>query len=216
VPAHQLAVTALAYSKDGRRLASGSMDSTVIVWDVTQLVKEVSVSPDRLTTAAAQTIWKDLASADAQNAFRAIGTLVASPAEAVPLLKERLQPIPPPNAKRLEGLLKDLDDRRYAVRQRAMRDLAELAELAAPALKQLLAREPSAETQQRVKQLLGRLEGAASSAGMLASIRALEALEQIGNPEARQVLEALTKGAPGHRLTEEARASLQRLASRGN
>jgi WD40 repeat protein len=214
VPAHQLAVTCLAFSADGRRLASGSLDSTVLVWDVSQVIREASAQPVRLAPVAAEALWKDLASADPEKAFRAIGALVASPAEAVLLLKERLRPVPPVDAKRLEGLLKDLDDRRYVIRQKAMRDLAELAELAAPALKQLLAREPSAETQQRARQLLSKLEGAASSPAQLAAMRALEVLEQLASPEARQLLEALAAGAQGHRLTEEARTSLQRLAGR--
>ena len=41
--------------------------------------------------------------------------------------------------------------------------------------------------------------------------RAVMVLEQIGTPEARQLLEKLSKGAEGALLTEEARAALKRL-----
>jgi hypothetical protein len=42
-------------------------------------------------------------------------------------------------------------------------------------------------------------------------LRALEILEQIGSPDARQVLETVAGGAPGGRITEDAKACLKRL-----
>jgi hypothetical protein len=47
---------------------------------------------------------------------------------------------------------------------------------------------------------------------LLQRLRAVQVLERIGSPEARQILEALAKGAPGARETREAQASLSRLA----
>jgi hypothetical protein len=44
--------------------------------------------------------------------------------------------------------------------------------------------------------------------------RALEVLEWVGTGPARQVLEALGRGIPEARLTQEANASLERLAKR--
>jgi hypothetical protein len=52
----------------------------------------------------------------------------------------------------------------------------------------------------------------ALSADQLRSWRAVEVLEHLGTPEARQVLEELAQGAPGARPTEDARTALQRLA----
>jgi hypothetical protein len=43
----------------------------------------------------------------------------------------------------------------------------------------------------------------------------VEVLERIGTAEARQVLERLAGGAPGVRLTREARTALGRLAGKG-
>jgi hypothetical protein len=42
-------------------------------------------------------------------------------------------------------------------------------------------------------------------------IRAIQALEQIATPEARQILRTLTSGAPSARETKEANEALERL-----
>ena len=48
---------------------------------------------------------------------------------------------------------------------------------------------------------------------MLRGLRGVAVLEDIATPGARQRLESLAQGAPEARLTREAKASLQRLAS---
>ena len=45
-------------------------------------------------------------------------------------------------------------------------------------------------------------------------MRAVAVLEDIANPEARELLQKLAEGAPEGRLTQEAKASLERLAKR--
>jgi cell division septum initiation protein DivIVA len=76
-----------------------------------------------------------------------------------------------------------------------------------------LAGQPSPELQQRIQQLLEQLE-TVPSAERLQALRAVEVLEIAGTPEARQLLEVLAKGAPEARLTQEAKASLERLTKR--
>jgi hypothetical protein len=73
---------------------------------------------------------------------------------------------------------------------------------------------PSAEVRLRAKAILDKLDRAGNAAARLGMIRAVEVLEEIGTSEANQVLEALVKGAPEARLTQEAKASLRRLSSR--
>jgi hypothetical protein len=215
LPGHEAAVTSLAFAADGKRLASGSMDSTVLLWDVAAVRSAAPAPPAGLTPARAQALWQDLGGADAEKAFQAVAALSRHPDEAVALLQAKLRPVAPPEPARLQRLLQDLGDERYAVRERATHRLEELGELAAPALRELLAGKPSVEARQRAERLLGRLGGPVSGPPVLAAYRGIEVLEHVATPEARRVLEALAGGAPGHRITQEARASLERLARRG-
>ena len=48
----------------------------------------------------------------------------------------------------------------------------------------------------------------------LRAVRAVEVLESINIPKARQLLTQLAKGTPAARLTREAKATLQRLERR--
>jgi hypothetical protein len=92
--------------------------------------------------------------------------------------------------------------------------LAALGDLAAPALRKALAAGPSPETGRRLRELLDRLDGARPSPETVRQIRAVEALESIGNRAARRLLAQLAAGSPATRLAQEARVSLGRLARR--
>jgi hypothetical protein len=207
-------VSALAFAPDGKTLASGGRDSTVLVWDASRWRPLPRPRPAALKAGELDALWADLAGADAAKAFRGIQALATSPAQAVPFLGERLRPAVPVDAAKLRGLVADLEGKRFAVRQRATRDLEKLGELAVPALKQALAAGPPLETRKRVEQLLEKLTGTVLSSEQLRLLRALEVLEEVGTAEARRVLERLSKGAPGALPTREAQAALARLAGR--
>jgi HEAT repeat protein len=158
-------------------------------------------------------LWSDLRSADATRAYQALWSFTAAEG-AVRFLKGRLRPVLVPGEPHLSRLLADLDSDRFAVREQAAVELQRLGLLAEPALRQALEGKPSLEVRRRVEQLLGKLQGSVVHPNTLRALRAVEALEHIGNPEARQVLESLAKGVSQARLTQEARASLERLAKR--
>jgi RNA polymerase sigma factor (sigma-70 family) len=160
-----------------------------------------------------QRLWEDLGGADAAAAYRALGALVAAPRQAVPFLAGRLRPAEGAEPKRLARLVADLDSGTFKKRERAFRELEKLGDAAEKALKEILVAPPSVETARRVRALLGKLD-AANNPEKLRNLRAVEVLEHIGTPEARQVLRALAGGAAEARLTEEAKASLGRLAKR--
>ena len=74
-----------------------------------------------------------------------------------------------------------------------------------------LERPTTLETRERLQQLLGKLSLSNLTGERLRLVRAVEALERLGSPEARQVLEGLAKGAPGALPTWQAQAALNNL-----
>jgi hypothetical protein len=200
-------VSGLAFTEDGKALLTGSQDTTALVWGVTR--------PDEPPTAALSDkdlarLWDDLAGEDAARAWQAVCRLAASPAESVPFLRGRLRPVAEPDPRQLARLIADLDSDRFEVRGQAQRDLEKLGELAAPALREAL-KSPSAEVRRKAEALLAKADSLAPSAEALRGLRAVEALEHAGTPEARRLLEALSRGAAAARLTCEARLALGRL-----
>src|SRR5262249_3086867 len=149
---------------------------------------------------------------DGRRAYRAVQGLLGAGDAAIPVLRGHLQPAAAPDSKQITRLVADLDHPRFAAREQATRDLLALGPLAQPALSAALAANPSLELRRRVEALLESCD-LAKAPGRLRELRAVEVLEHIGTQPARQVLEALTKGAPEVQLTHEAKASLRRLTS---
>jgi WD40 repeat protein len=191
-----------AFAPDGRRLVTGSAAGTLLVWDVPAV-------PRKQVSTSLPSAWAGLASTDAQPAHCAIWALVESPG-AVPFLRQRLRPASVPAD--IATWVADLDNASYAKRQAAMAGLEKLGNSAEAALRGALAGKPSLEARGRAEILLSKLQGL--SADALRELRAVEVLEYIGTAEAQELLEVLTAGAPGARLTQEARAALDRLLAR--
>jgi hypothetical protein len=199
----------MAFGPDGRRAVSGSEDGTALVWDLTGRT-DAAPEKERLTSRDLEMLWDDLG-ADAGQAHRAIWRLVFAPEETLPYLKDKLQPIPAPDAAGVGRLLANLDADNFVVREKATQELALLGDAVAGELRQCLKQTTSPEVRQRLESLLKRLTGPNMATDLIRGLRSVEVLEQTGTPAARQVLENLAKGAAGARLTREARASLVRM-----
>jgi RNA polymerase sigma factor (sigma-70 family) len=203
---HRGRVCALAFSPDGKALASGSGDTTALIWDVSDLPRRggraVHLSDRRL-----QALWDDLGGSDVMRAGRAVWALAAGAGRTTDFLGDHLRPVAAADPRRVAGLVAELDSERFAVRQQAARELEALGESAAPALHKALAGPLPLETRRRIEQVLARQPGA-----RLQALRAVEVLEHIGTPAARELLQALAQGIPEARQTREAKASLRRLA----
>jgi WD40 repeat protein len=202
---------ALAFSVDGRLLICDAGDTTALVWDVSGCWHRQRLSADELAGH-----WGDLAGGDAAQAYRALRAFAGAPAATVKFLRGRLLPGPAPGPEQLARLLEKLDSRRFAEREKAESELTQLGFRAESAMRKALAANPPLEVQRRLDRILGKLKGKETERlrERLRGIRAVECLEHIGTPEARQFLEDLARGAPEARLTQEARASLRRMAGR--
>ncbi len=203
--AHSFA-SCLSFSPDGRTLATGHLDSTILIWDL--------VPSGRSATAEdLPRLWDDLIGTDAVRAYAASWRLVETPKEAIRFLKERLRPASPASAEQIRPLLADLDSDEFSKRQTAAARIQEMGHRAEKWLKEALEASPSLEKRRRLEELLNNLEKPPSGE-RLRHLRALAVLERIGTPEAQQVLKTLAQGIPEAPRTREAKASLERLASR--
>jgi RNA polymerase sigma factor (sigma-70 family) len=202
---HHGHLTGVAFSHDGARMASGSADATVLIWDPSGRAARGPTKP--LSDSRVAELWADLGGDNVAAAYTAMGELAASPRQASAVCRKHILPVPTFDSERLPRLLRDLDSDTFAAREAARQGLEKLSEAAEPALRKVLEGTPSPEARRQVTALLEGLSDRES----LRRSRALEMLEWAGSKEAVEVLQALATGAPGARRTREAQAALERL-----
>src|SRR5262249_46857328 len=118
-----------------------------------------------------ESAWKTLAERDGKAAFLAVRRLAARGDEAVAFLAARLTPVEAPADEAVQRLFRDLDDARFAVRQKAMARLEELGELVLAHLEKALAGSPPLEVSRRMQLLVQRIEGIAWTSEQIRDLR---------------------------------------------
>ena len=209
---HRGAITMLAFAARAPRLASASRDTTALLWDLTGLRKAETPSPLDLSAREMEALWESLAG-DAPTAFEALRKLRRAPGQTVPYLRARLRKV----RANFAQMLVDLDSDDYQIRTQALRDLSRFGRVAEKSLRRALENKPSLEVRRRIEQLLEEMpDGPDKVRADPREVRAVELLEDIGSGEARRVLQALADGLEESELSQEARASLGRLAHRSS
>lgn len=199
--------TALAFSPDARTLATGHVDSTILLWDAT-----LRDQRKRPPSGARESLWTDLAGADAKRAYAAIWCLVEAPdAGTVTFLRRHVKPAANADVQKIRQSIADLDSESFAVREKASKKLEEVGSSAVPAIREALTKDLSAEVRRRLEIIVSRAEDIVKSAEILRDLRAIQVLEYIGSGEACDLLKTLAQGAPEARPTREAKASLDRM-----
>ncbi|MFO0807291.1 MAG: WD40 repeat domain-containing protein [Gemmataceae bacterium] len=201
---HRGMIGAVDVSADGRRLITGSQDTTCLVWDMARLApaprKRAVTGSDLLKD------WDALRDRDAAKAYRSHWNLVGGGAATVEFMREQLKAGKAGDSGQASRWVLELDSPKYAARERATAALIGMLDEAEALLRQTLATTDSAEVRQRVRMILDWPR--------LREVRTIEVLESLATPEAQTLLSELARGPDGSLLTREAKAALQRLSVR--
>jgi WD40 repeat protein len=211
---HRGNCASLAFSPNGRLLATGGADTTVLLWDLIGRTASVNAHKRNLTTADLNRLWADLDSADALNAHRAMARLTLAPQQAVALFRRELKPAAGKilAEKEVKRLIDNLGDDSFEVREKAIKALEKAGRTVRPLLLAALKASKDLEKKRRLEELLRALTPSAPVPELIRPTRALEVLERLATPEARRLLDELSRGNPSARLTTDAAATLRRLA----
>jgi WD40 repeat protein len=194
----------VSFSPDGKLVAMGYPNGTILLWDIRALSPKSKSDPE-----AIQSAWKELASTENGIPFKAMGILQAAPTETLALFRDKLRSADAMDAATLTKLFQDLDHDRFAVRERATKRLIEIADTIDGEIQRRRAR-ASAEASWRLERVLMSKARLIADGEVLRRLRAIEVLERIGSAEARTLLKKLAEGREGV-FERSARDALARL-----
>jgi WD40 repeat protein len=188
----------------GWRLYSGSVDTTVLGWDI---------RPRRAPAAGGSldTAWTELAKQDSGDTFKSVGRFLAAPSETVKWFADNVKPAAPLDSKRVQSWLADLASEEFTVRETADQALRDLDRQAIPYLEQTLKSAESLEVRRRVQAILDQHQRSTLTPTQLRQVRAAMVLELIADGESTALLKRWAAGPPGALLTTEGSAALKRL-----
>ena len=178
----------MSFNPDGRTIFSYGQDGQGYSWKLNP-----KAGPQR---GGLKELWADLADKKAAKAYEALWAMIATPKETVPFFKGTLKAVPAADTGKVQKWITDLDSETFAVRQAAATELEKVGEQVQVPIRKALQANPPPETRRRMEQILAKIPEEPSQE-KLRTIRAIMALERIGAPEARGVLEALAGGAAG-------------------
>jgi hypothetical protein len=206
---HTGQVIALAFAADGKTLASASTDATAKLWRPEGSLRDAPQEP-LVSARVMDSLLNELRGSDPVRAVQAVQALAGTPRQTVARLKELLHPIQPAPSERVAKLLVDLDSDRFTIREKAHREMEAFGDRARVALTKAVNGQVPLEVRRRLLNMLDRLDRQ-DTPELAFQRRAVEVLEKIAAREARELLQTLTTGVAGARLTRYAQDALQRL-----
>jgi WD40 repeat protein len=206
-------VWGIALSPDEKQVASCSIDTHLKVWDVAGLLGKPTGKAAKLSEEKRDEHVTNLASGDAAAAYRAVCALSADPDGSLPAIQKRIETPTDkgPSSAEISRMIRDLDADRFATREKASKELADAGVRALPALQRALTKPPSPEVRLRARRLLAGVDASTLPADELIALRGVQTLEYMGTPQAKALLQKLSRGEQGDRLRDEAAQALLRL-----
>jgi WD40 repeat protein len=205
---HTGLIHSLAFSRGGRTLASGSDDTTVLLWDLLPEAAPKSAPADL------GRLWEDLGNVDSALARLALGALVGCGDRTAKFLVERLLAASNAPAE-LGRWIEDLASGDTVTHLKAAKRIRE--SLAQPgtegALRKALDANPPEPARTRLEEMLGLAErpSLVKTPETLRQLRAIEVLEKIGSEAARDALRLVASSGRA-RIARQAAAALERSA----
>lgn len=201
-------VRCLAFSADGRYLASGQGDGTVLIWDVASAMRHRTATrvakPEEFDQA-----WRDLAR-NAVTARVAMDRLRVDSERTIEFLRDRLRPAAAPPRDQVQRWVADLNSPKFATREAASRELAKLRQLLRSEIQAARDSTHALEVKRRLERILV-MPRPARTADELRQLRAIELLEGFNNRDAVGVLRLIASGDPRAPQTQAAKEALERL-----
>jgi WD40 repeat protein len=201
--------TCVAFRPDGKAVAVGYSDTTVLLWEVPSSSESAAIPRDDLDR-----LWTDLASAEPAPAYRAVARLRSDPKSAVELFRSRLRLVASDVPANVAALVADLDNPSFAKREAASAAIAKLGQDAIAGLRSALANKPSPELRERATKVLATITREVTTPDDVRRLRAIQILEQIGNAESIDLLKKMSDGVSEAWVTLDAKESLDRLSKR--
>lgn len=204
---HRAEVECLAFAPRGLRLATGSADGTVLVWDVWRFL-------DGSTPETLDGLWERLALADGAAGWAASAAMTRRAEEAIPLLAKRLVPVSA-DPERVRALVAGLAAAEPEAREAARQELLRVRIDAAEVLRKELPH-AAPEVAKAIREVLDTpfLSLPLPAGETLRTLRGIAVLEEVGSPASCEVLKSLAGGAPQAAETRAARAALARVEKR--
>lgn len=211
--AHTGYITAMAWRADSSQILTGGTDRSLALWSTIAMQRTAFKTPPA-SPAEQDDLWQRLGSSDAGLAYRSVGTVFRFPDVMLPEMTRRVEQITlPAQKKRILELVKQLEDRSYAIRFRASRELLKIRSVAEATLVAIHNDSDSPALREQITQILSR--GNSGPRFTDEDVRRMQrlayALQQTGTRAAETLLEMMARDFPEAAVIAAATDALQTI-----